>query len=156
MKIIVMSDTHGTLDLAEDIIVEMEQIDCLIHLGDHYEDAVSIGRCMDINVVAVKGNCDRDQVKRDTVLELEGHRLFLTHGHQYGVKTDLNKVYYKALELSCDIVLFGHTHMPVNIKHNGVLIMNPGSLSLPRGGSKASYGIIEINGKYVSSNIIEV
>lgn len=154
MKILVMSDTHGKTELAEKIIAKMDKIELLIHLGDHYEDAMSLGRCMNIKVAAVKGNCDRGEVEEEMVLELEKHKLLLTHGHQYGVKSNLTRIYYKALELGCDIVLFGHIHMPVNIKHDDVLIMNPGSLSLPRGGSRPSYGIIEIEGDNVCSHII--
>ncbi|WP_243116689.1 metallophosphoesterase [Marinisporobacter balticus] len=152
----VMSDTHGRIEVAQDIMAEMNEIDLLIHLGDHYEDAIFLGKYMNIKVAAVKGNCDREEALKEIILELERHKLFLVHGHQYGVKMSLNKIYYKALELGCDIVLFGHTHMAVNIKHDGVLLMNPGSLSLPRDGSRASYGIIEIEGENVISSIIEV
>ncbi|QXM06500.1 metallophosphoesterase [Crassaminicella indica] len=156
MKIIVMSDTHGKIQLAEHIINKMEAVDLLIHLGDYYPDALAIAKNMNIKVVGVKGNCDRAEVEKEKVLDLGEHKLFLTHGHEYGVKSNLTRIYYKGLQEGCSVVLFGHTHMPVNMKHENILIMNPGSLTSPRGGSKASYGIIEIDGKNIYSDIIEV
>ncbi|MCT4620592.1 MAG: metallophosphoesterase [Marinisporobacter sp.] len=156
MRIVVMSDTHGKIHLAEHIIAKMDKIDLMIHLGDYYPDALAISENTDIKVVSVKGNCDRGEIEDEKVLDLGEHKLFLTHGHQYGVKSSLSRIYYKGLEEGCNIVLFGHTHMPVKVKHEDVLIMNPGSLTSPRGGSKASYGIIELDGKNVKSHIIEV
>ncbi|QZY54056.1 metallophosphoesterase [Crassaminicella profunda] len=156
MKIVVMSDTHGKIELAEYIIAKIEEIDLLIHLGDYYPDALALGKNMNLKVVGVKGNCDRAEIENEKVLDLGEYKLFLTHGHQYGVKSNLSRIYYKGLEEGCNIVLFGHTHMPVNIKHEDVLIMNPGSLTSPRGGSKASYGIIEMDGKNMKSHIVEV
>ncbi|QEK12954.1 metallophosphoesterase [Crassaminicella thermophila] len=156
MKILVMSDTHGMIDLDKEILEKIDQMDLLIHLGDHYKDALYLGKLKNIKVRAVKGNCDRENVEEEIILELGKHKIFLTHGHQYGVKLNLTRLYYKALELGCNVALFGHTHMPVNMKYDDILIMNPGSLSKPRGGAKASYGIIEIEEENIKSEIIEI
>ncbi|WP_129595985.1 metallophosphoesterase [Anaerophilus nitritogenes] len=155
MKVVVISDTHGMIDLAIDVIKEIEDVDLCIHLGDHYKDALDIEESTEVEMIAVKGNCDREDEESEMVLELEDHRLFITHGHEYGVKMNLNRIYYKALELGCNVVLFGHTHSPIIDQIDDVFIMNPGSISLPRGGQNSSYGIIEID-EEIHGQIIEV
>ncbi|MBI5047745.1 MAG: metallophosphoesterase family protein, partial [Deltaproteobacteria bacterium] len=52
MKIAVMSDTHGNVDLAVNAIRQLGRIDKLIHLGDHYKDAMEIGKKTKIPVDA--------------------------------------------------------------------------------------------------------
>ncbi|WP_053955916.1 metallophosphoesterase family protein [Inediibacterium massiliense] len=155
MKVLVISDTHKTIDLAARVIKEIEDVDICIHLGDHYEDALDIEESTGVEMIGVKGNCDRGDGESEMVLDLEDHRFFITHGHEYSVKMNLNRIYYRALELGCDVVLFGHTHSPLIDKIDDVLIMNPGSISLPRDGQNRSYGIIEID-EEIHGQIIEL
>ena len=80
----------------------------------------------------------------------------MTHGHRYNVRFNYTSLYYKGLELKADIVLFGHTHVPLNIKENNLIIMNPGSPSLPRSQDrKKTFGIIEI-GDRIKTEIVEI
>ncbi len=154
MKIGIISDTHGDLQGAKLALTKMGHIDLLIHLGDHYEDGIALKEHSDVNILMIRGNCDRGSMGEDElVLDLEGTRIFLVHGHQYEVKTGLNRLFYRALELGCKVALYGHTHIPVNIKKPELLILNPGSVTLPRGGSKASFGLIEIRDGEIRSEI---
>ncbi|MBF8984365.1 metallophosphoesterase [Lutibacter sp. B2] len=156
MKIVVISDTHGQTDLAEKIISEIKNIDLCIHLGDYYKDALYISEKMGIEIVAIKGNCDsKDDVQEESVLKIEGHKIFITHGHEYNVKTDLNRLYYKAKSLDCHIALFGHTHKAIKVEHEGMIILNPGSLTKPRG-TGPTYAVLEINKENIEVEIIEV
>ena len=81
---------------------------------------------------------------------LKGHRFFCTHGHLYSVNYGIDTLVYAAEEKNCDIVLFGHTHRPFNEFVEGsfgrpkVHVLNPGSISLPRGGSPRSYMIMDL------------
>ena len=69
----------------------------------------------------------------------------VTHGHNYGVSMDLYGISEEAAARECEIVLFGHTHKPVIEKKNGVLVINPGSVSFPRQeGRKPSYAILNL------------
>ena len=155
MKIGIISDTHGNLQGAKLALEKMGHIDLLIHLGDYYEDGLLLKEHLDTNMAMIKGNCDRHAAGEDElVLDLEGTRLLLTHGHQYEVKMGLNRLFYRALELGCKIALYGHTHVPVNIKKPELLILNPGSVTLPRGGSQASFGLIEIRKGEITSEIV--
>ena len=70
------------------------------------------------------------------LLEVEGRVLFATHGHKYGPDN---------LPPLCpgDILLSGHTHVPVCREAEGILLMNPGSASMPKEGSAAGYMTLE-------------
>lgn len=149
MKILVISDTHGDIDKAEKAIRRNRDADLIIHLGDYFRDAQKLSAIFpDIPFEYIYGNSDFmiEDVPAEKLLELEGKRIFLTHGHRYSVKWDYEKLYRKAEELKVDLLLFGHTHIPDLIKRNGYYVLNPGSTSDPRDDSNESYAIIEIDG----------
>lgn len=144
LRIGVVSDTHKDLSLAKIAIKDMGKVDLLLHAGDHYKDALILAQEFKVETKAVIGNCDYALSNpAEDIFELAGYKFLLTHGHQYGVKTKLDRLYYKGLELGVDIVVFGHTHVPLNVVEGNIQLLNPGSLSLPRGNSKPSYAIIE-------------
>lgn len=133
MKIAVISDTHRDsryIDIAKNII---KDTDMLIHLGDNIDDAEELSKGYKGKVYIVKGNCDyTNSYPSEQIIEVEGKRIFFTHGHNYGVKMSLNNIFYKAKEVEADIALFGHTHVAIIEKEDGIIFMNPGSISLPR------------------------
>lgn len=157
MKILVLSDTHGDLENLDKVVERSGDIDLLIHLGDNTKDALKIKEILNTKMINVKGNCDIfDKVTpKEEIIEIRNKKLFLTHGDDYGVKSGINKIYYRALELEVDIVLFGHSHVSTLVREDNILFLNPGSISLPRGGSKKSFGIIEIK-EDVLAKIIEI
>ena len=58
---------------------------------------------------------------------------------------NLAGVFDEAAARNCQAVLFGHTHKPVVEEQNGIVAVNPGSLSYPRQeGRKPSYAVMEI------------
>ena len=92
MKIAVMSDTHGNVKLAIHALKQLGRVDQLIHLGDHYQDALEIGRKTRLPVDAVAGNTDvvsHPTVLREKIIELNETRIFITHGDKYKVKQRL-------------------------------------------------------------------
>lgn len=147
MKILVTSDTHGMYDSVSDYILTHEDIDLLIHAGDGLEDVKNIFYETGLNYYAVKGNNDFFiNEEYEKVIEINGKRLFLTHGHKYDVGYTYENLVEKAYELNCDIVVFGHIHTYVNEIKNDILLLNPGSPSLPRDGV-GSFIILDINDK---------
>ena len=108
-----------------------------------------------VSFIAVKGNCDSfcgcsmgdDPAER--VLEIEGHRILLTHGHLHGVKASLIPLASSAQAAGCDIALFGHTHIYTEryqaINGSAVCLFNPGSIGM----GDHSYGVLHINGSNV-------
>lgn len=155
MKILILSDTHGNQSAIE-TVVEKEDADLCIHLGDNFRDAIYINDSLNVEAVAVKGNCDDEEyAEEDMVLDIEGHKIFLTHGHNYNVNITLDNLYYKAKSLNCHIALYGHTHKNLKENTKDLIIMNPGSLSKPRG-CKASYGLLYIEEDKIEAKIIEL
>lgn len=158
MKILVVSDTHGNVNLVLQNIVNMEKFDMLFHLGDYVDDAEKISKLFGIPTITVRGNGDmqRKDYKYEELVEIQGKKIFLTHGHKYNVKQGLNNLYYRALELNADIVLFGHTHVPMVEEIDGLIIMNPGSPTYPRGIiRKNTIGVLTID-QIVEGKIIEI
>ena len=154
MKILVFSDSHGKTALMHHII-QSSSCDIIFHLGDCYDDMVEISNCYDIPTFGVIGNVDySSDGPIHERLSIENTQFFLTHGHHYHVKQHLNHIRDVAKQVSADIVLFGHTHMPV-IEENGFLLMNPGSISRPRNGYP-SYGVITLEDNHVRGDIIYV
>lgn len=118
-------------------------VDAILHAGD-----ICVQRVLDTlaevaPVYAVRGN--RDLMLRlplDRELTFEGVRVGLTHGHggwrRYAREKVLAAVlgYYHTRFLrqvrgrfgAVQAVVFGHSHRPVNLMMNGVLMFNPGSL----------------------------
>lgn len=156
MKILVLSDTHGEIEKAEEVIRKSNGINLIIHLGDYYRDAQRLSdKFPDIPFEYIHGNSDFmiDGVPAEKLLQLSGKKIFITHGHKYSVKWDYEKLYRKAEETGADLLLFGHTHIPKLISKNNCLILNPGSISDPRGNSKESYAIIEIDDEKISPKL---
>ncbi len=145
MLIAVVSDTHRVDKYIEAVKKIIEEADVLIHLGDNIEDAEYLEREFKGEVYIVSGNCDFSRkYPKDRLIEIEGKRIFMTHGDLYAVKVGLNSIYYKGREVEADIALFGHTHQALIEKTNELILMNPGSTSLPRL-SKRSVGFIKID-----------
>lgn len=158
MKIFVVSDTHGSI---EDFLREIETMkkpDLIIHLGDYVDDGLKIEKIMGIRTIIVKGNGDyfhRDY-DEDKLIALNDKKIFITHGHNYNVRYGVDNLSYKGQEVEADLILFGHTHIPIIIEDKGRIIMNPGSPTQPRNyDGKKTFGIIEI-GEKILGEIVEI
>lgn len=156
MKILVISDTHGYIDKAVKVIKENNNISMIIHLGDYFRDAQKIAyEFPHIQVEYVHGNCDLmpGNVLAEKLLELEGKKVFITHGHRYSVKWNYEKILKRAQELEADLLLFGHTHIAEIFNNGKCFFLNPGSISDPRGGRRESYAIVDINGDVIEPKL---
>lgn len=143
-KILVLSDSHRNFDPMVQA-VELEKPDMIIHLGDHYKDAMSLhGVFPDIPLHAVSGNCDSERSESEKMIVVEGKKILLCHGHEYGVKSGYLNLQYAAREKGADIVLFGHTHQVFYDQTSQLAMLNPGSIGEPRYYGKNSYGILII------------
>lgn len=153
MHIAVMSDTHRNKNMIDKACSYIKNADVVIHLGDNVEDTNEIRNKYDGEIISVTGNCDFMSTHSLERIEIiGGKKFFITHGHEYGVKYDLNRLKYKAMEVEADIALFGHTHMPFIANELGILFINPGSVSLSRKGPN-SLAFIDINDGKISASI---
>ena len=138
MRIAVISDTHGRL--RDDIAEELNDYDLLMHAGD-FDDEYTYKRLSGglRAFLGVKGNCDwfayGPMLPPSRKVELGGVVVFMTHR-----PGDIGRY----LNGDADIVIHGHTHVRREEYKNGVLYLNPGSLSEPRD-AKPGYCILEIN-----------
>ena len=148
MKILVISDIHGLLSFAENMI-EKEKPDEVIFCGDGYRDLKrSAPFYKDVRFHYVGGNCDLYAETDEQCITLGGKNIFFTHGHHYNVKMEKEMHYItlrsRAKEMGADIVLFGHTHRRTDTTVDGIRIFNPGSASRPRDGKPPSFGLIDV------------
>ena len=135
MRFVVLSDTHGELSKMFDAVDYIKALspDAVIFLGDVISDALALKTELRVPFHIVQGNCDGYSPYPATdVIEAEGVRIFICHGHQYSVKEDPQRLIWAAQERECSVALFGHTHRQYMDREDGVLVMNPGSLTRPR------------------------
>lgn len=159
-----MSDTHGILDNAYKALETEKNIDVLIHLGDHIGDFEKIkydvlnnnlkAASPNMTFYGVLGNTDDKKLGvEEKIIEIQGHKFLLTHGHKYNVKLTDDRIFYKGKELGVSTILFGHTHIYKNEEFESVKLLNPGSLSLPKGGNGPSYLLVTVDIATVSAEI---
>ena len=150
-KILVVSDNHRKLDNIYQLLEENPDISYFIHLGDSEgsEDAIRTHLPKGCESYFVQGNNDFfAYLPKEIEMRLGKERLFLTHGHLYGVGFDLQGLADEARARNCSMALFGHTHRPFSRVVNGVLCINPGSINFPRQDNrKPSYAMFYLDKK---------
>lgn len=154
MRILVVSDTHGDIRTLQRVVMSQPTAEVVVHCGDGADEAAQLKTMFpDKMIVSVRGNCDfccTEPTKE--VFTVAGKKLFITHGHLYGVKGGLYTLSCAAREEGADIVLFGHTHIPTEVYDDGLYMLNPGSLR----GYEASYGYVDITPSGVITNTVRV
>ena len=155
MKCLCFSDSHGSPYNIRIALNKHPDAEVVFFLGDGLRDLEDFILDRKIAFFAVQGNCDYNGllgesfVKKTDSITLMGKRIFFTHGDLYGVKYGLDGVKKLALDHNADIVLFGHTHQPlekyVPTDEGGFYLFNPGSIG--GGYEGGSFGVINITDK---------
>ncbi len=165
MKLVIASDIHGSAYYCRKLMeaYEREQGDKLILLGDllyhgprndlpkEYAPKEVLGMLNERKeeILCVRGNCDTevDQMVLEFPILADygffyerGRMIFLTHGHVY------HEGHLPMLKKG-DVLLHGHTHVPACRVHETYVYLNPGSVSIPKEGSKHGYMTYE-DGKF--------
>ena len=162
MKFLVFSDSHGNNALMRKVISDAASSNTaqgIIFLGDYLGDIKQIQRDFpDFAYHMVAGNCDFGAAEPlEKLIEIGGAKILIAHGHRYGVKSGFERILTATLQLGVDAAFFGHSHIPVIMEKNGITLLNPGSITEPRGGQKyRSYAIVEIIGGRLSPQIVEI
>lgn len=131
MKVLIISDTHGRLENFKEVLSMEKPVDLILHLGDVCRDEEEIRELAGCDVRYVRGNCDIFSRERDSLdFRIGNYNFHMEHG-QY-LPDSLQSIAYKAEEIGADVMLFGHTHIPLLTWSGNVRIVNPGSLSKPR------------------------
>lgn len=156
-KIAVLSDSHlpEMNGLPLPLLSQLESVDVIIHLGDFcdlqtYKDLQKIAP-----VIAVFGNMDSPELRsllpEKKTIEIQGFNLGLVHG--WGPPKNLENRAAGVFS-DVDLILFGHSHIPLFQKINDKFLFNPGSTSMNRDGS-TTYGILEL-GETITHQIIRL
>ena len=138
IKILVFSDSHGKSSHMSNAILK-EKPDLLLFMGDGLYDLYRMQTEFALPATGVKGNCDMgvsEQTSR--TLNIDGMKIYMTHGHIYGVKSGYDTVIDAAKSAGADVLLFGHTHHAVYEMSGALHVLNPGSIF------DGNYGLIEI------------
>ncbi len=157
MRIVVISDSHGHGSIVDRIIRREKDAGVIVFLGDVTTDIEDFTyEYTDKKFYIVSGNCDRfSNFPYSTTAEIDGIKIFITHGHTLGVKSGLGGLIQAAKQQDCQIALFGHTHAPITKYDDGLYIVNPGSCARSRDGNN-SYAVIDIRDNGILPNIIRI
>ena len=157
MKFLIASDIHGAAEPAERLkeLWDEGNYDLLILLGDLLyhgprndlppsyapKKVIPVLSSLKDHIVSVRGNCEAevDQMvlpfpvlSESAMIYDEGKRIFLTHGHIHTPDNPPEGI---------DCFFSGHTHIPVLEEKDGIIFLNPGSTSIPKGGFPPSYAV---------------
>lgn len=149
MKILIVSDTHGKHENLKLALEQEKPIDRMIHLGDAEGCEDYIQRLAQCPMDIVAGNNDFfSQLPMEETIYLGNYKILITHGHYYNVNAGIAGIQKDANARGFNIVMFGHTHRPVVERGNGIITLNPGSLSYPRQeGKRPSYIVMDLDKK---------
>lgn len=146
MKIGIISDSHHDLNAIDEAICLADDVDCWFHAGDSIEDADYLADVSKKSVYAVPGNIDWFvKAPQELLVNVADKKIFLTHGHKYGVKWTTKQLYERACQLNADLVIYGHSHVGNEEHIDDKIIVNPGSVAEPRDGLNPSFMIADIN-----------
>ncbi|MYV18010.1 metallophosphoesterase [Furfurilactobacillus milii] len=132
MKLLVVSDSHGDRDILVTLADQFKgQVDACFHCGD---SELPANDPLWATYHVVGGNMDFDaSYPVSQTVTVDGKRIFLTHGHRYGIKQDLTRLALAAREAKANFAFFGHSHELGVVETSGIIFLNPGSISQPRG-----------------------
>ncbi len=154
MRILVFSDSHGVIGNCLSQIARIGAVDMILHAGDVSADAEDIASVYpDIPVRYVSGNCEMSRADTESIVEADGVRIFLTHGHGYRVKyePDYATLLRRGRQVGARVCVFGHTHKPLCHNLGDITLLNPGSSRY--GGT---YAVIEIEDGKVGCAVLDM
>ena len=154
MRILVVSDTHGSDSDLRRVLLAQPKAEVVVHLGDGEAELERAKHSFPEKMfLQVRGNCDwGSALPVSGEYTADGVKIFYTHGHLYGVKSGLYSAVCAAREHSAQVLLFGHTHHALTDYDDGLYLMNPGSLS----GWKPTYGTLDLTPSGIVTNIVNL
>ena len=147
MKVLVISDTHGYEGDVLRILYREGAVDLLIHCGDVEGGQWKIQEMAGCPCYFVKGNNDYfSDLPNDVLVRIGKYQALVTHGHLYGVSMGKTRLEAEARKRGAQMVMFGHTHYPHLEERNGLMFVNPGSVTYPRQpGRQGTYLVLDVD-----------
>ena len=156
MRIGVISDTHGSLEYFERALKCIGKCDYILHAGDvlyhgprnHLPDGYcpkglaekinSLG-----NIIFASGNCDSDVDQMVINHPIQSPYAFVNIGNLkimvcHGYKEPVESTIEYAKKMGANMFIFGHSHIKELYKSDSLIVLNPGSTSLPKDGSHSA------------------
>lgn len=131
LKILVVSDNHGDEGILNELATHYkDEVDYFIHCGD--SELSNTDLIWEI-YHPVKGNMDFYPYETESVVQTPLGNIVVAHGHLHDVKQTDEELVRLARENKAKIACYGHTHIMDYHTTDGVTIINPGSVRLPRG-----------------------
>lgn len=161
-RIGVISDTHipDRMESLPSKVYELFQgVDLIIHAGDAVEiDVIHELRSI-AEVIAVHGNMCRSSMSKEFpykgVINVNGFKIGVVHGHgcfSHDIQNHLFQEFERE-NVTVDCIVFGHTHVPLNVVSRGVLLFNPGSACVNENRQDATVGILHVGDKQSGGKI---
>lgn len=151
MKVVIVSDTHMPKkgnSLPEKLLKELETVDHIIHAGDWSTIEVYEKLASYAPVTGIQGNVEEDEIMDKfpdkQLLTLNGYTIGIVHGHGSG-KTTEGRAFDAFINDSVDIIVFGHSHIPLLRYFKKRLLINPGSPTDKRTNPYYSFVVMNLN-----------
>jgi putative phosphoesterase len=152
MRIGVLSDTHVQSPgepLPAGLLRGLEGVERILHAGDILVPEVLQRLARIAPVDAVAGNCDswavREQLGEEKLIEVAGCRIGLFHGHLGPGADTPDRAFRRWADRTVDVIVFGHSHLPMAEWRAGRLLLNPGSPTEPRRAPWPSFALLRID-----------
>ncbi len=173
VKILFISDTHGSLSAWEKIEKLLPEHELVYHLGDvlyhgprnplpeGYNPKELSERLKNHKINYIRGNCDADvDIKVLGITEpskysmefFNDFKFFLSHGETF----EENPIEDFVKSKDSNVFVYGHTHIPTMLEIDGKLLLNPGSPSLPKNNTFKSVLSVEIINNELTLEFINI
>ena len=148
----ILSDNHS--DWPPHIAESLAGVDAIIHAGDIGPYKLVLDMEAIAPTTAVLGNTDGDMpINESAVVTLDGKKFFVQHiVDPHRLQASLRE---RLKRIEPDVVVFGHTHMPFCETLGGVLFLNPGSVTQPRGDYRPSMVRMTLDNGKITPQFIE-
>jgi len=162
LRVLVVSDTHVPVlarKLPDQLLEEAQACSAILHAGDLVSSGVLDQLSGLVPTYAVHGNQDsptvRARLPSHLTVTLGKWTIGIVHGHEgRGMYTE-DRAFNAFASQRVDVTVFGHSHQPMNMRRDGILMFNPGSAVAGRGGQGNTYGLLEL-AESVGSKIVRV
>lgn len=158
MRVALLSDTHLTRadEIQELLWGHLHGVDLILHAGDVVRPAVIEELERIAPVFGVAGNSDPPAIQQlwptERVVQVGTFRVGMLHGagSMQGLMQRLPRTF-----AGVDAVVFGHTHLPMVEQRGGLLLVNPGSPTAPRGDEGPTFALLHV-GRSLSAEIVRI
>jgi putative phosphoesterase len=161
VRIVVLSDTHipdFAKTLPKSLEPELRKAELILHAGDVTSRMVLDELATFAPVMVALGNNDGPDVaawgaRPEVTVDVDGTRIVMLHdaGRREGRERRLRRRFPEA-----DLIVFGHSHTPIDTEADGVRFLNPGSPTWKRRQPKHTFGIADVTDRRVQTRIIEL